>query len=95
MTTNEYNKSVDKYGDRLYAFALKALKDDNMAKDIAQESFLRLWENRDKVKNSLIKPYLFTIAYHLIVDETRYKKRFESLYFNNNDEENEYEIKII
>lgn len=39
MTTNEYNKSVDKYGDRLYAFALKALKDDNMAKDIVQESF--------------------------------------------------------
>ncbi|HPZ60979.1 MAG: RNA polymerase sigma factor [Bacteroidales bacterium] len=93
MTTNEYNKSVDKYGDRLYAFALKALKDDNMAKDIVQESFLRLWENRDKVKNSKIKPYLFTIAYHLIVDETRYKKRFESLYFTNNDEENEYEIK--
>lgn len=64
MTTNEYNKSVDKYGDRLYAFALKALKDDNMAKDIVQESFLRLWENRDKVKtlksNHIYSPLLTT-----------------------------------
>lgn len=54
MTIKEYNKSVDKYSDHLYAFALKALQDDDMAKDVVQESFIRLWANKDKIKNNKI-----------------------------------------
>lgn len=95
MTIKEYNKSVDKYSDHLYAFALKALQDDDMAKDVVQESFIRLWENKEKIKSNKIKPYLFTIAYHLIIDETRYAKRFESLYFNYQDDEEELNVNVI
>lgn len=95
MTIKEYNRSVDKYSDHLYAFALKALQDDDMAKDVVQESFIRLWENKEKIKSNKIKPYLFTIAYHLIIDETRYAKRFESLYFNYQDDEEELNVNVI
>ena len=95
MTIKEYNRSVDKYSDHLYAFALKALQDDDMAKNVVQESFIRLWEHKDKIKNNKIKPYLFTIAYHLIIDETRYANRFESLYFSYQDDEEDMNVNVI
>jgi RNA polymerase sigma-70 factor (ECF subfamily) len=95
MTIKEYNKSVDKYSDQLYAFALKALQDDDLAKDVVQESFIRLWENKEKIKKNKIKPYLFTIAYHLIIDETRYSKKFESLYFEYKEDEEELNSNVI
>ena len=75
MTAKEYNQTVDLYADNIYRFVLKNLKDSEKAKDIVQESFERLWVNKGKVENSKVKSYLFTIAYRLIIDETRNKKR--------------------
>ena len=49
MTVAEYEKCVQTLSDNLYRFALKSLRDEDQAKDIVQESFLRLWENREAV----------------------------------------------
>ena len=76
MTVSEYDKCVRQYSDNLYRFALKSLRDDQQAKDIVQESFLRLWENREAVISGKEKSYLFTVAYRLIVDQVRFGKRF-------------------
>ena len=46
------------------------------AKDIVQESFLRLWENREAVLDGKEKSYLFTIAYRLIIDQVRHIRRY-------------------
>ena len=71
MTVAEYDKCVSQYSDNLYRFALKSLRSDDEAKDIVQESFLRLWENREAVLSGKEKSYLFTVAYRLIVDRVR------------------------
>ena len=63
MTVAEYDKCVSQYSDNLYRFALKSLRSDDEAKDIVQESFLRLWENREAVLSGKEKSYLFTVAY--------------------------------
>ncbi|MCC8088095.1 MAG: RNA polymerase sigma factor [Rikenellaceae bacterium] len=76
MTTEEYNKCVDTYSDSVYRFALKTLRDEEAAKDVVQESYLRLWENRKNVIKSKEKSYLFTIAYRLTIDKIRYSKKF-------------------
>ena len=76
MTVAEYDKCVHTLSDNLYRFALKSLRDEELAKDIVQESFLRLWENREAVLDGKEKSYLFTIAYRLIIDQARYKKRY-------------------
>lgn len=73
MTVAEYDKCVHTLSDNLYRFALKSLRDEELAKDIVQESFLRLWENREAVLDGKEKSYLFTIAYRLIIDQARYK----------------------
>jgi RNA polymerase sigma-70 factor (ECF subfamily) len=71
MTVAEYNAAVDAYADGLYRFALKHLRDEDLAKDVVQESFTRLWARVDQVEGAKAKSYLFTTAHHVMVDEVR------------------------
>ena len=71
MTTTEYNTSVDLFADGIYRFALKHLRDEDLAKDVVQESFARLWMKLDQVEGAKAKSYLFTTAHHVMVDEVR------------------------
>ena len=75
MTEQEYNECVMNYADNIYRFALKNLRNEEDAKDITQTSFEKLWVNREKVDNERCKSYLFTIAYHQIIDHVRKNRR--------------------
>ena len=75
MTVSEYNDSVESYSDNLYRFVLKNIKDIDKAKDIVQDTFLKFWEKRDNVDVAKIKSYLFTTAYHTLIDVVRREKR--------------------
>jgi len=71
MTIAEYNHAVDQHADGIYRFALKHLRDADLAKDVVQESFARLWVKITEVEASKVKSYLFTTAHHAMVDEVR------------------------
>ncbi|MBL7982149.1 MAG: RNA polymerase sigma factor [Flavobacteriales bacterium] len=71
MTPTEYNQAVDQHADGIYRFALKHLRDEDLAKDVVQESFARLWTRLDQVEGAKAKSYLFTTAHHVMVDEVR------------------------
>jgi RNA polymerase sigma-70 factor (ECF subfamily) len=75
MTLVEYNKSVDEYADRLYRFILKNIQDTEEAKDIVQEAYARLWSKKDEVSAIKVKSYLFSTAYHVMIDMIRKEKR--------------------
>lgn len=75
MTTSEFNKSVDEFSDNIYRFALKNLRDVEKAKDIVQDTFERLWVKAEDVSFEKVKSYLFTTAYHAMVDLSRKEKR--------------------
>jgi len=75
MTVREFNLSVDEYADRLYRFILKSVRDTHFAEDIVQDSFERLWKNVSQVNNEKVKSYLFTTAYHAMIDRIRKEKR--------------------
>jgi RNA polymerase sigma-70 factor (ECF subfamily) len=68
MTVREYNLSVDEYSDNIFRFALKHLKNEMSAKDIVQETFTKVWIKHEEVSFEKVKSYLFTTAYHTIVD---------------------------
>lgn len=76
MTVAEYNGCVERFSDNVFRFVLKSLRDSEAARDIVQESFLRLWENRQAVLEGKEKSYLFTIAYRLLVDHVRGRGRY-------------------
>lgn len=75
MTASEYNQCVDLYSDGIYRFALKMLKDTDLAMDIVQDCFERLWVRHKKVEFDKAKSYLFTSAYHAAIDTIRKEKR--------------------
>nr|WP_319399535.1 RNA polymerase sigma-70 factor [uncultured Carboxylicivirga sp.] len=73
-----FDQIFDKYGSRLYAFAISYLKSKEDAEGLVQDVFLKLWENRAKLKKeSSLKSYLFTIAYHQMCNIFRQKNQHD------------------
>ena len=85
MTIFEYNQCVDDHANALYRFALKNIKDDDSAQDIVQEAFTRMWEKRKEINGEKSKSYLFTTAYHILIDTVRQQERFTELNYDSHD----------
>ena len=79
MTTAEYNSCADLYSDGVYRFILKNIKDRDTAQDIVQESYVRMWERVKDITYEKARPYLFTTAYHTLIDHIRKNQRISSL----------------
>jgi RNA polymerase sigma factor (sigma-70 family) len=86
MTEKDFNNCVDAYSDGVYRFIVKNLGHEADAQDIVQTAFEKLWVNRAKVETEKSKSYLFTIAYHQMIDHIRKDKR-------NNTTDNFEEVK--
>lgn len=79
MTRSQYNTCVDQYADGLFRFVLASLRNRMEAEDIVQDSFARVWEHRHQVEYNKAKSYLFTTAYHLVIDLTRQRRQETSV----------------
>jgi len=93
MTIKEYNRCVDDCADGLFRFLLKNTKDEALASDLVQEAFLRVWEKRDVVNQSKSKTYLYTTAYHLMIDHFRKNKEqvdYETVAYQEQDKSSPY-----
>jgi RNA polymerase sigma factor (sigma-70 family) len=75
MTEQDYNDCVHLYADGVYRFIVKNLRHEADAHDVVQNSFEKLWINRETVETLTCKSYLFTIAYNQMIDHIRKIKR--------------------
>jgi len=75
MTVKEYNQAVESYSDGIYRFILKSIRDDERAKDVVQDTFEKLWVRIENVSGSKVKSYLFSTAYHTMIDIIRKESR--------------------
>lgn len=75
MTEKEYNKCVDLYADNLFRFIVKNLDHTEDARDVVQNAFEILWKHCADVPFEKAKSYLFTVAYHNMIDHVRKSKR--------------------
>jgi RNA polymerase sigma factor (sigma-70 family) len=75
MTEKEYNKCVDLYADNLFRFIVKNLDHTEDARDVVQNAFEILWKHCTDVPFEKAKSYLFTVAYHNMIDHVRKSKR--------------------
>ncbi len=78
MTTAEYNQCVDEHADGVYRFILKNIRDEEEARDVVQDSFEKMWKNVTNIEAAKAKSYLFTTAYHTMIDKIRKNKRMNS-----------------
>jgi RNA polymerase sigma factor (sigma-70 family) len=77
MTEREYNECVTTYADNVYRFIVKNLRHEEDARDVVQTAFEKMWRNRDEIDNAKCKSYLFTVAYHQMIDHIRKVKRIQ------------------
>ncbi|MFP4525514.1 MAG: RNA polymerase sigma factor [Bacteroidales bacterium] len=71
MTVKEYNQCVEDFSDNVYRFILKNIKDEEKAKDIVQDTYEKLWVRAEEVTYRKAKSYIFTTAYHTMIDTIR------------------------
>jgi len=77
MTEKEYNECVTTYADNVYRFILKNLRHEEDARDVVQSAFEKMWKHRSEVDGARSKSYLFTVAYHQMIDHIRKVKRIQ------------------
>ena len=75
MTITEYNQCVDDHSNGLYRFILKHIRNEDVAKDIVQDTFEKVWRKVNDIEITNSKSYLFTVAHHTLIDYTRKAKK--------------------
>lgn len=63
----------DNYGNTLYGVAYKVVKDEDLAQDVLQESFVKIWKKSDSYDASKAKlfTWLFRITRNTAIDKLR------------------------
>lgn len=61
------------YGDTLYGVALKVVRDEELAQDVLQESFVKIWKKSDSYDSTKAKlfTWLFRITRNTAIDKLR------------------------
>jgi RNA polymerase sigma factor (sigma-70 family) len=93
MTVREYNRSALEYADPVYRFIRANLRDEDRANDVVQDTYEKLWRHVAEIDYSVVKAWLFTTAYHTMIDIIRKEKRIISLedtIVNNHSYESQY-----
>lgn len=75
MTTHDYNRCVDAHADGVYRFILHNTRDKEFSQDIVQDAFEKMWMNVDNINAEKAKSYLYTTAYHTMLDKLRRAKK--------------------
>ena len=87
MTVKEYNRSVE-FADSVFRFIRVNLKDEDRANDIVQDTYEKLWRNVAEIEYVVVKSWLFSTAYHGMIDILRKEKRMTPL-------DKAYEINLV
>ncbi|MCQ4872707.1 RNA polymerase sigma factor [Butyricimonas paravirosa] len=72
-----FKELFGRYYTTLCAFASRIVKNEESAKDIVQEVFIKLWSNRGQLKDISLKSYLFVCVRNTSLTFLRDQKRKE------------------
>ena len=68
MTRQEYHSAVTEFSSRLYRYVFKCPRNSDDSRDIVQDAYTKLWENRKAVEFSKSKAWLFTTAHNGLIN---------------------------
>ncbi len=78
---------VDKYSTQMYRFALARVKDQDIAEEVVQETFLAAWKSKESFSGrSTEKSWLFGILKHKILDYFRQLKKRGEIEFGDSED---------
>lgn len=74
MTEDEFLELVRKHQDQIYRHALYLLKNSEDAKDITQETFIKAWQHRTKIRQETVRSWLLKCVQNLCFNQLRRRK---------------------
>ena len=74
MTREEFRNIFDEHFGDVRNFIYYRSGDQNLATDVAQDTFLRLWEKAPEILNGNVKALLFKIAGDIFISHLRKRK---------------------
>lgn len=98
LAYSEFKEIFDAHFNSIKSFIYYKVGDTAIAEDLAQDTFVKLWETRSAIKISTVKSYLYTIAgnlsiNHLKRNQLNFKFR-NQLDFNSNLKSPEYLLEM-
>ena len=74
--TESFNYIINAFQDYIYAVVLRIIANNEEAKDITQDAFIKFWQNINRFDENLaIQPYLKKIAINLCYDQLKATER--------------------
>lgn len=76
---DKFSNLFDKHYTRLYSYAFKVVKETDLSEELVQETFIKLWENFEGIKDSerAIASFLITTLKNKMIDDYRKKQTRE------------------
>jgi RNA polymerase sigma-70 factor (ECF subfamily) len=75
---NAFSQLVDRLSDRIYGLAYRLLSNDQDAKDVAQETFVRMWQSRKRwTPKGAVSTWAYRITTNLCLNQLRSRKRWQ------------------
>ena len=79
VTSQWISEAVSQYEAPLMQYAAKLLRDDEAARDVVQDTFLRLWEADRTAVDGHLAPWLYRVCRNRAVDVMRKEGRMTTL----------------
>lgn len=94
MDRKDLNKLHQEYSRELYYYALGFVHLSDVAEEILQDAFVKLWENKDSIRNKVgyLKHIIKNLSYNYIRDNKRqeeYKNDYADFVFSSIDIDDE------
>ena len=79
MSNSSFNKNdlkdcYDLYFEAIRNFIFFKVRDSTLAEDIVQETFIKLWKNRENIRKETVKSLLYTIANNTVINHFNHLK---------------------
>jgi len=74
LTKETFKTYFDQYFDAIRSYLYYRCGDAELATDVAQDTFMRLWEKRQQLVHNAIKSLLYKMANDLLISQIRKKK---------------------
>lgn len=71
---NDFKKLFEEYFEQIKSYIYYKSGDEDLASDISQEVFLKIWEKRETIEKETVVALLYSMANNLFISHCRHNK---------------------